>query len=107
MTQQEHSDLVAAILTKFGARPGLRIWAQRTGAAKRRKGPFIRFGTPGQADISGVLAPSGRRVEIEVKTGSAVQSKEQRNWQAMIEKHGGLYVVARSVEDVERALSHD
>lgn len=42
----------------------------------------------------------GRRIEIEVKTGEARQTKQQRAYQAMIEFYGGIYIVARKLEDV-------
>lgn len=103
MTPRE-ADLVQSILLTFGSRPGIRLWRVNTGAVKTAD-RFIRYGLPGMADISGLLAPSGRRIEIECKSATGRQSEQQRNWQRMIEKHGGLYVLARSVEDVERALA--
>lgn len=99
------SELLAAILNRFGSRPGVRLWRQNTGMARTPGGQLVRFGVPGQADISGLRIPSGQRVEIECKSARGHQTQQQRNWQAMIEKHGGLYILARSVEDVERALS--
>ena len=91
-----------AILREFGTRPDMRLWRQNTGAARvgRR---FIRFGVPGQADLTGIL-PGGRRLEIEVKSDTGRQTDDQRNFQNMIERFGGLYVLARSVDDVRRAL---
>lgn len=41
---------------------------------------------------------------IEVKTMVGRQSKDQKNWQRNCERSGGLYILARSVEDVEAAL---
>ena len=64
----------------------------------------MRFGVPGQADISGILS-DGRRLEIECKTSTGRQSAKQRAWQRMIEKYGGVYILARSVEDVSACLS--
>ena len=91
------------ILRAFGTRPGLRIWRANTGVAKigRR---VVRFGIPGQADITGIL-PNGLRVEIEVKSADGRQSPEQRAYETMIRKFGGVYVLARSVQDVREALS--
>lgn len=103
MTGSESTTL-RAILQEFGSRPGIRLWRNNTGAASTKTGQVVRFGVPGQADISGVLAPHGRRIEIEVKSATGRQSQKQRRFQAMIEKHGGLYVLARSVEDVGAAL---
>lgn len=115
------------ILRIFGTRPDLRIWRQNTGSAygegvvRRvfalvRQGAFseavrmiatsrpVKFGVVGAADLSGIVA--GRRLEIEVKGPDGKQSKEQANYQAMIERFGGVYVLARSVEDVWAAVGH-
>jgi len=100
-----HTALVADIMLAFGARSDLRLWQQNTGAAITQKGALVRFGVKGQADISGLRRPTGQRIEIEVKTGSATTSAAQRKYRAMIEAMGGLYVVARSVDDVARALN--
>lgn len=98
------SALVQSILATFGARPDLRIWRANVLVARDASGRVVRAGVKGQADISGVLAPHGRRIEIECKTPTGRQSEDQRAWQAMIERHGGLYILARSVDDVRRAL---
>lgn len=100
------AELVHAILARFGADPRLRIWRANTGVAFDAKGRAVRFGVPGAADISGILR-GGRRIEIEAKSPTGRQSPQQRVWQAMIEAHGGLYVLARSVEDVEKAVDPD
>lgn len=100
------SDLVQAILLEFGARPGLRIWRHNVGAAKTRTGAVVKFGTRGQPDIMGIMAPSGKMIAIECKAGRGVLSKEQRLWRAMFEAHGGLYIEARSVADVEESLRY-
>lgn len=92
------------ILRVFGTRPDLRIWRANVGVARigRR---VVRFGVPGQADITGIL-PNGRRLEIEVKAPGGRQSEDQVNFQRMIERFGGLYVLARSLEDVRKAIEH-
>jgi len=98
------SQILAAILREFGSRTDIRLWRQNTGAARDpHTGQVIRFGVPGQADLSGILQ-GGQRLEIEVKTKTGRQSKEQKRWQRMIEKFGGVYVLARSVEDVRAVL---
>jgi hypothetical protein len=48
--------------------------------------------------------PHGQFVQIEVKSATGRQTEAQRKWQRMVEKFGGLYVLARSVEDVAQAL---
>lgn len=63
---------------------------------------IVRVGVKGAADISGILRSKngfGLRLEIEVKTGSGRQSPDQKNFQRMIESLGGLYIVARSIQE--------
>jgi len=92
--------LIAQILLKVGSRPNCRLWRQSTGLALSPDGKRpISFGLKGSADISGILA-DGRRIEIEVKTSNTKQSAAQVSFQRMIQKMGGVYVVARSVDDV-------
>jgi hypothetical protein len=63
----------------------------------------VRFGVPGQADLTGIL-PGGLRLEIEVKSAGGRQTTEQQTYQRMIQRFGGMYVLARSAEDVQEAL---
>lgn len=100
----EETPLIRDILLALGTRRDLRIWRSNCGAARTRTGRVVRFGVKGQADISGILAPTGKRIEIEAKSATGRQSEQQRRFQAMIEKHGGIYILARSVDDVLREL---
>jgi hypothetical protein len=68
-------------------------------------GRLVRFNPPGTPDIVGLLRPSGRFVGIEVKSSTGKQRKEQQTMQRVIEAFGGLYVLARSVDDVDRAFA--
>jgi hypothetical protein len=99
-----HSELVDNILLEFGSGHGLRIWKNATGVAEQ-DGRKIRFGLKGSADILGIIGGQGKFLAIEVKTGRGRQTKEQKAFQKMIENHGGLYILARSVEDVKKALA--
>jgi len=100
MTEKEIQN---AILRTFGTLPHLRLWRANVGVA--RIGPrVVRFGIPGQADLTGIL-PDGRRLEIEVKSPTGRQSPDQQAFQRIIERFNGLYILARSVEDVHRQLT--
>jgi hypothetical protein len=103
MTEHQTQNL---ILRYLSACDRLRVWRQNTGVA-RFKDRTVRFGVPGQADISGLVFPSGRRLEIEVKTKTGRQSDAQRNYAEMIRQMGGLYILARCVEDVYTALRNN
>lgn len=96
-----HDRIVLEIIVALSATGLCRVWSQPTGAAYR-EGMLIRYGLKGSADISGIMLGSGKRLEIEVKTGRAVQQTNQINFQRMIISFGGLYLVARSVEDALR-----
>lgn len=53
---------------------------------------------PGFPDLL-LLHPSGRYhfLAVELKTATGRQSGYQREWQAMIEREGGRYAIARSL----------
>lgn len=97
------------VLRHFATREELRLWPAPAGVALTPDGKrVIKFGIPGQADLSGIIrvAPCrGTRLEIETKTAVGRQSDQQRKFQAMIEDAGGIYVLARSVNDVYGALA--
>jgi len=101
------AQLVADILHAFAGHPAVRIWRNNTGAARAVGGRVIRFGLLGQGDLSGLVMPTGRRLEIECKSPDGRQRPEQKRFQAMIERFGGLYVLARSVEDVNQAIAKE
>lgn len=39
-------------------------------------------------------------VELEIKTGKAKQTKEQKQWQSFIESMGGIYILCRDIKTV-------
>lgn len=92
-----------AILREFGTRPDLRIWRANCGVARigRRT---VRFGIPGQADLTGI-APDGRRLEIEVKSEDGRLSEDQQRFREMILRFNGIHIVARSIHDVYEQLT--
>ncbi len=90
------------ILRVFGTRSDMRLWRANVGAARFGR-HVVRFGIPGQDDLTGIL-PGGIRLEIEVKGPNGRQSREQQAFQRMIERFGGVYVLAGSVEDVWNAI---
>lgn len=109
------AELQHEILKTWGARPELRLWRANTGvgwfangqpARKTDPGAYpVKFGVKGQWDVSGILWPSGRRIEIEVKAPGEKLREEQERWGAMIERYGGLCIRAWSLDDVDRAFA--
>jgi hypothetical protein len=63
----------------------------------------IQSAPEGTPDLLGVMSP-GRAFAIEVKAEKGRQRAAQVAWQNAWEKRGGIYILARSVEDVYRGL---
>jgi len=103
MCDMTEKEIQNEIIRTFGTRSDMRIWRMNVGAAKFADGRAVQFGVPGQADLTGIL-PGGRRLEIEVKSATGRQSKDQKRYQKMIERYDGLYILARSVDDVWAVL---
>ncbi len=58
---------------------------------------------PGWPDITALL-PGGRFVGIECKSKRGRQSAVQKRMQRKIRSRGGIYVLARGIEDVQDAI---
>lgn len=93
------STILKQILLALGSRPDLRVWRINVGAWKTEHG-FVRSAPKGTPDICGILT-GGFALFIETKSATGRQSKEQKAFQAMVERFGGCYVLARSVEEAE------
>ena len=78
-------------------------YRQNTGMAKLKGGFWVRFGKPGAPDIVAVL--NGRFIGIEVKKPGAKQSESQSDYQRELERAGGLYILAFSLEHVTQAFA--
>ena len=74
-------------------------------ALNPRTGKPFHYGLKGSSDIIGILN-NGKFLAIEIKTGQAVQSKQQKFFAAMIQNMGGHYFVCRSVEDACNFVKH-
>jgi hypothetical protein len=86
------------ILARLNALDGVRVWRANTGAARTHRGRIVRFGVPGQADITGLIR-GGRRLEVEVKGPTGRVSPEQEAFGALIVSLGGIYLIARTLDD--------
>ena len=92
------SDLVNDVLIAVTALPDGMFWRANTGVAVTASRNVVRFNLPGTPDVLGVLR--GRAVAIECKTGSGRLRKKQPNWRRNWLLGHGIYIVARSVEQV-------
>lgn len=97
---------------------GIFAWRSNTGRAnlpgRGGKMRSVQFGEPGAPDIMGIL-PGGRFLGVECKrplgpkggTGGSEQTPEQVAFQVSTSDAGGLYVLARSSEDLESSLRRE
>ena len=100
----KEKDIQKGILEYLSYRKGF-FWRNNSGGFRDIKNHFYRFGLKGSPDILGIIPPDGRLVAIEVKSATGQMTDDQRWFQEQVEKHGGVYVLARSVQDViERNL---
>lgn len=101
-----HSDsesaLLRDVLVYVTGLPDGMFWRNNTGRLPTASGQWVSFGCIGSGDVLGVLR--GRAVAIETKSSTGEQRQSQIRFQARWEAAGGLYVLARSVEDVRAGL---
>jgi len=82
-------------------------WRQNNGATydpKLRGYRFNASSVKGVPDIIGIL-PTGQFLGIECKSSVGKMSPEQLIFKKRIEANNGVYILARSVEDVENSLA--
>ena len=108
-------DIKQEIRAHFGCDRDVFLWNHPTGVVRTEWGGVMRVGLPGSPDLIGamsvVISPQdvGRRmavaVGIETKASNGKQSDQQRAFEARWVAMGGLYVLARSVADVEAGMA--
>jgi hypothetical protein len=105
--------ILKQILDYLAARNILAFRMQTGAVANEYKGKkrFMRFGTPGMADVLAFPVDHYGNATfircplwIEVKSSTGKQSELQKSFQEQVEDHGHNYIIARSIEDVEAAL---
>jgi hypothetical protein len=105
-TSRDHKNLKNAIRLALGKRGDVVIWNNESGVAEYQDRP-VRYGVgKGGADLLGIcnVQGVGRFIALEVKTGKATASAEQKMFLALVRKYGGYATVVRSVEDAIRAV---
>lgn len=79
-------------------------WRNNVGVGEMQGGVRVRFGLgTGSADLVGLYR--GRFVAVEIKTPTGRQSAEQRTWQALVERKGGVYAIVRSADEARALLA--
>lgn len=95
-----HGDLCREILLEVS--PLGMAWINNSGVLRDKTDRPVRFGLPGSSDIIAII--QGRFVGIEAKVGKDLQRRNQENFAAAVRRAGGIYILARSVDDVVNTL---
>ena len=92
-----------------------KIFAMRMNSgAMKIDNRFLRFGSPGMADILAFVKAGDAAADcwdrwmvvpywIEVKAPKGKQSEAQKAFQKVVEEEDHRYILARGIEDLERA----
>ena len=110
------------ILLELSKHPRIMLWNNPTAVARPRgSARYIRFGNPGEADLLGVVGPVkiltpfgwdmmavigpeslGLALAIETKTATGKLSSKHMLCRDAITTHGGIYSLARTVENAQK-----
>ena len=90
-----HNELVNKVLLYLHSTYSGRYWSNATGAVKTQNGHFQRYGLVGSTDIIGFTG-QGRAVFIEIKTGSAVLSPQQKVFRDTVIKNNCIHIVVNN-----------
>lgn len=99
---KNHQNLCNQVLNALQKRfPEGRFFTRHVGMFRfLRSNGIIKINKPGMSDIWGLY--KGRHIEIEVKTGKARQTKDQKRWEKAVKEAECEYYLVRSVEDVNK-----
>lgn len=98
-----HQALKRLVLLDVGSQPDVRLFDNPRGFDGLARATYGL--APGASDLVGIVRPRGRWLALEVKTGSARPTPQQRRFLAMVEEFGGVARVVRSVADARAALA--
>lgn len=73
----------------------VRVWRQPAGKIVSARGGAVKCAPVGAADLTGIVAPEGWRLEIEVKGARTRIRSEQRAWLARLRELGAVALLIR------------
>lgn len=76
-------------------------WRNNSGAVKTESGFWLKFGLKGSSDILGICK-NGRFLAVECKSDIGQLRDEQKLFRDNVMANGGLFIVARSTDDLEK-----
>jgi hypothetical protein len=103
LSEQDFSNALRVAIT--AARFGVTLWRQPAGKVRTDRGTWVECAPVGAADLTGVVAPEGWRVELEVKGAKTRETPEQRHWRERMTALGCVALTLRL--DAGRTLAEN
>ena len=99
-------DVLKAVLATLELHPRVSWAARINSGAFVVEGRFIKAAFKGCSDILGMLkVPRGVLLSVECKSSTGKLSADQAAFRDAVLKDGGMWILARSVDDVMQALA--
>ena|SRR3990167_8183091 len=95
---EKESDIQYTILEYLRMKKVFCYKSNNVGIFNKKTGSYIPSTVKGLPDIICVI--DGKYIGIEVKSKIGKQSEDQKNFQKNLIKAGGMYILAKSVEDI-------
>lgn len=105
------SDFQNALMVELCKLPNVRVWRQPAGRVPAARGGLVKCAPTGAADITGIVGPGGRRIEIECKGPETRVTEQQRKWRDLMCSMGAVALLLRAdgslslEENVARAVA--
>lgn len=103
LSEQDFSNALRVAIT--AARCGVTLWRQPAGKVRTDRGTWVECAPVGAADLTGVVAPEGWRVELEIKGAKTRETPEQRHWKERMTALGCVALTLRL--DASRTLAEN
>ena len=117
MAQTPEGKIQNAAFLATGKHPDVLAFRQQSGVfrAMNDNNRVVRVGEPGMAD-AGMIVPVviepwmvgmtlGAAVQAEFKTRTGRQAERQHDWQAAVQRSGGIYRLVRSADDMQTLIN--
>ena len=103
LSEQDFSNALRVAIT--ASRCGVTLWRQPAGKVRTDRGTWVECAPVGAADLTGVVAPEGWRVELEVKGAKTRETPEQVHWRERMTALGCVALTLRL--DASRTLAQN
>lgn len=106
MLEQEFQQLLRPAVTRaLGNR--VRLWRQPSGKIQAARGGSVECAPVGAADLTGIVAPTGARIEIELKGARTPTTDEQVLWRESMAARGAVALQLRydRTLDIDRNIA--